>query len=75
MGNQLQGYLNTHVNKAKAIFKETKTVTSLTMKRKVCSVASHPLCLLSGLASTIPVVVTWENNGLGRLPYVYSAIS
>lgn len=75
MGNQMQGYLNTRVNKAKSIFKEMETITSLTMKRKICSVASSPLCFLLGLAFTIPVVVAQENNGLGRLPYVYSAIS
>lgn len=64
-----------HVNKAKAIFKEMKTVASLTMKIKIRSVSSSSLCFLLWLTSTIPVVVAWENNGSRRLPYVYSATS
>lgn len=62
-------------NKTKAIPKETQAIASPKRKRKICSVASSSLCSPLVAASTIPVVAPQENNGFGRLPYVYSAIS
>lgn len=51
-----------------------EAIASLKMKRKISSEASSPLCFLLLLASTIPVVAPWENNGFRRLPCVYSTI-
>lgn len=70
----LLGASETRVNKAKAIFEEMKTIAPLTIKRKICSVASSSLCFLLWLTSAIPVVEA-RGNSASRLPYVYSATS
>lgn len=73
-GSQLQGYLDT-CEKSKSCLEEMETITSLTMTRKLYLVASSRFCFLLGLACSIPVVVAWDNNSLGRLQYLCFAFS